>query len=178
MAGNRPEDIEEAAAELARTRANYELLKEGTRKEDKIVAQQRVRELKGKLAELEVGLKEAVVTAREPAVIEVVSVRKGDLVPPNQPILRILRDADLWVRVYVPETQLERVHVGQDVELTIDSGSQFHGKVIQVATESEFTPRNIQSADERRHQVFGVKIQAIDPQRLLKPGMAAEIRFK
>lgn len=178
IAGSRPEEIDEAMAELARTSANYALLKEGTRAEDKLIAQQKVAELKARLAELDVNLQEADVLAREPAVIEVVAIRKGDLVTPNQPILRILRDADIWVRVYVPETQLDRVHLHQAVELTSDSGQHFTGEVFKINTEPEFTPRNVQSADERRHQVFGVKIQVTDPRQMLKPGMAVEVTFQ
>src|SRR5262249_8595204 len=117
----------------------------------------------------------------ELAVVEVLAVRKGDLVPPNQPILRILHSEDLWVKVYVPETELGKVRLGQKVEVTIDSypGKQFPGQVIQIASESEFTPRNVQSVDDRRHQVFAVKVavpQPADPkERIFKAGMAAEV---
>lgn len=175
LAGYRQEEIDEAAAELRRTNANYDLLKEGTRKEDILAAEQRVADLAAKLAELDANLAEAVVTAKESVIIEVLGVRKGHLVAPNQPILRILRDDDIWVKAYVPETQLDRVKLGQEVEVTSDSGDRFKGTVIKIASESEFTPRNVQSADERRHQVFGIKVRVDDPRGILKPGMAAEV---
>jgi len=110
-------------------------------------------------------------------VVEVLGVRKGDVVAPNQPIVRVLRADDLWVKVYVPETKLGMIHLDQQVSVTVDShpGKQFQGTVRQIATESEFTPRNIQSPDERRFQVFGVKVRVSNPDGVFKSGMAAEV---
>jgi len=66
------------------------------------------------------------------------------------------------------------------VEVTIDSypGRVFYGKVFQRSSISEFTPRNVQSVDERRHQVFGVKIRIEDPQGVFSAGMAAEVKIR
>lgn len=175
--GSRPEDIAEAAAELARAKANLDLLLAGTRSEDLAAAAARVSEAQGKLREIKANLDEATVRAPERALIEVLGVRKGDLVQPNQPVLRILRADDLWVRVYVPETELGKVRLNQPVEVTIDSypGKRFAGSVMQIASASEFTPRNVQSVDERRHQVFGIKVQVPNPEGVFKSGMAAEV---
>lgn len=176
-AGTRPEELDEAVAELKRARAQYELLLAGTRSEDLAAAGARVLEARGKLTEAEDRLREAEVRAPERAVVEVLAVRPGDLVAPNQPLLRVLRADDLWVRVYVPETELSRVRLGQKVEVRVDGypGHCFAGTVTQIAGVSEFTPRNVQSPDERRHQVFGVKVRVADPQGIFKSGMAAEV---
>jgi multidrug resistance efflux pump len=180
QAGSRPEEIAEAAAELARAQANFDLLEAGTRSEDIAQAQARVAELKAKVRELKVNLQEAVVVAPEHAVVEVLPVRKGDIVPPNQPVVRVLRAEDLWVKVYVPETELGKVRLGQEVEVKIDGypDKSFAGVIQQIASESEFTPRNIQSVDERRHQVFGVKVRVANPDGVFKSGMAADVLLK
>jgi multidrug resistance efflux pump len=177
VAGSRQEDKDEALAEFKRTEANYELLRNGTRSEDLKLAEARVALARGKLAELEAHLAEAVVRAPEPAVVDVLAVRKGDVVPPNGPVVRLLRASDLWVKVYVPETQLGRLRLNQDVEVTGDAfpGRRFPGRIDHIASESEFTPRNVQSADERRHQLFGAKILLQDPEGVFKAGMAAEV---
>jgi multidrug resistance efflux pump len=177
LAGSRPEDIAEAQAQLKQLQANYDLLLAGTRSEDIAAAEARVAEARGKLREIEANLQEAVVRAPERVVVEVLAVRKGDLVPPNQPILRVLRAADLWVKAYVPETQLGKVRLNQQAEVTVDAypDSRFTGTVMQIAAESEFTPRNVQSIDERRHQVFGIKVRVPNPQGIFKSGMAAEV---
>jgi multidrug resistance efflux pump len=176
-AGTRPEEIDEAAAQLKQARAQLDLLLAGTRSEDVAAAEARVTEARGKLKEAQERVAEAEVRAPEAAVVEVLAVRPGDLVAPNQPLLRVLRADDLWVRVYVPETQLGRVQLGQEVEVRVDSypGRRFAGTVMQIAGVSEFTPRNVQSADERRHQVFGVKVRVADPKGVFKSGMAAEV---
>jgi multidrug resistance efflux pump len=175
--GSRQEEKDEALAQFKQAQANSDLLEAGTRSEDKAAAAARVAEARGKLAELDANLAEAVLCAPEPAVVDVLAVRKGDVLPPNAPVARLLRDADLWVRVYVPETQLGRVRLNQEVQVTNDSypGRRFGGRVIHIAAESEFTPRNVQSADERNHQVFGVKVRVEDPEGVFKAGMAAEV---
>jgi HlyD family secretion protein len=177
LAGTRVEEIEEAEADLRKAEANLRLLMAGSRSEDLASAEAQVMEARGKLHEVEANLREANVTAPEPAVVEVLSVRKGDLVGANQPMLRVLRTADLWVKVYVPETELGKVHLDQKVTLSVDGrpGQFFEGTVQQINSASEFTPRNVQSVDERRHQVFGVRIQVTDTQGVFKSGMAADV---
>jgi multidrug resistance efflux pump len=177
LAGTRPEEIAEAKAELDRARANHELLLAGTRAEEIAAAEARVAELRGRLREIDVNLEEAVVRAPEKAVVEVVAVRKGDVVPAGQAVVRVLRAEDLWVKVFVPETELGKVRLNQAVTVTIDAypGKQFAGTVQQIASVSEFTPRNVQSASERRHQVFAVKVRVADPRGAFHSGMAAEV---
>ena len=87
---------------------------------------------------------------------------------------------DLWVKVYVPETELGKLRLNQEVEVTVDSypDRPFKGSVVQIASISEFTLRNVQSISERRHQVFGVKVRVADPQGVFKSGMAAEVLFR
>jgi multidrug resistance efflux pump len=176
LAGTRPEEIEEAEAEVRKAEANLRLQLAGTRSEDLAAAEATVAEARGKLHEVEANLREAAVVAPEPAVVEVLSVRKGDLVAANQPILRVLRTADLWVKVYVPETEISKLQLDQHVTLTVDGRPErFEGTVRQINSASEFTPRNVQTLDERRHQVFGVRIQVTDTKGVFKSGMAADV---
>jgi multidrug resistance efflux pump len=176
--GSRWQEIAAAEDDYKSAHSMYELLREGNREEDKREAKAKLDESRAKLREIRANLREAVVRAPTKCVIEVLGVRKGDLVPANQPILRILQADDLWVKVYVPETQLGKVRLNQKVAVTIDSYSdrQFEGTIIQIASISEFTPRNVQSADERRHQVFGVKVRVDNSDGIFKSGMAAEVR--
>jgi multidrug resistance efflux pump len=178
-AGSRAEDIAEAAAQLRRAEANHRLLRAGSRSEDIAEATARVAEIRAKLAEVDASLAETVVRAPDHARVEIVSVRKGDLVPANQPVVRILRDDDLWVKVYVSETDLGKVRLDQPVEVSVDShpGQRFAGVIRQIASQGEFTPRNVQSVDERRHQVFGIKVRVANPDGLFKSGMAAEVHL-
>jgi HlyD family secretion protein len=178
--GMRREDKEEAKQEYLRAKWQWELLRNGTRDEDKRIARAKVAELKANLEAIDINLAETTIVAPPnlgKAVIEVIAIRPGDLVPANQPVVRVLRVEDLWVKVYVPETQYGLVTLHKKVEVTIDSypGKIFKGEVLQRANISEFTPRNVQSVDERRHQVFGVKVRIDDPQGVFNAGMAAEV---
>jgi multidrug resistance efflux pump len=175
--GPRLEEKREAEAEWKQADANYRLVAAGPRSEDRAAAEARAAEAAARVEELKINLREAEVRAPEPSLIEVVSVRKGDLVPANQPVLRVLRTSDLWVKVYVPETEMGRVRLHQKVDLTVDCfrDRRFRGEVTHITAESEFTPRNVQSVDERRHQVFGLRVRVDDPQGVFKSGMAAEV---
>ena len=148
--GNRSEDKAEADAEMLRTRMHYELLQAGTREEEKLLVRAQVAELEAKLCEINANLNEAVLRAPSKIVVEVVAVRKGDVVAPMIPVIRALQAEDRWVKVFVPSTELGKIHRGDSVEVTCDSypGREFKGTVIQIATISEFTPRNVQSLDE------------------------------
>jgi multidrug resistance efflux pump len=108
QAGNRPEDRAMAKAEWEQAEWQYRMLKKGTRQEDIDSARARVDELRAKLRELDVNLRERVVWAPEQAVIEVLTVRKGDLIPPNQPVARVLRAEDLWVKDRWPRSASSR----------------------------------------------------------------------
>lgn len=177
--GSRPEEIEEAAAELARAQADLDLKLAGTRAEEVAAAEAVLAEAQARLLEKEANLREAQIRSPDRAVVDVLAVRVGDLLAPGATAVRILRADDLWVRVYVPETQLGRVRVGQAVRVTVDShpGVAFEGRVIQIGSISEFTPRNVQSPDQRRFQVFGAKVRVENPRGVFKSGMAAEVEI-
>jgi len=175
--GYRLEEIEEAKAEVARLQANYELLLAGTRQEEIDEARAKVADYQAKIDEIDVKRKERIVVAPERAVVEVLMVRPGDIAGANQAVALVLRAADLWVKAYISEIDLGRIHLGQKVEVTCDTfpGKRFEGEITYIASSSEFTPRNVQTIDERRHQVFGFKVRVADSQGVFKSGMAADV---
>ncbi len=175
--GYRDQEKTEAAAELARLQANLDLLHAGTREEDKAEARAHVAQLDGKLAELDVMRAERMVIAPEKCVVQTVAVRPGDIAAANRPVVLVLRADDMWVKAYISEVELGRIKVGQKVDVTIDTfpNKRFGGEVIYISPQSEFTPRNVQTVEERRHQVFAVKVRVADPQGVFKAGMAADV---
>lgn len=165
---------------MASAKAHLDVLRAGTRVEEISLAEANLIEARGKLQEIEANLAEARVVAPERCLIEVVSVRKGDLIAPNQPVLRVLRADDMWVKAYVPETQLGKIRLQQAALVRIDAYPHraFQGTVFQISSESEFTPRNVQSVDERRHQVFAVKVRVEDAEGIFKSGLSASVMFE
>jgi membrane fusion protein YbhG len=170
----------DAAATQAKTAAEtLRELERGNRPEDIAVAKAMLEREERQLAYLERQRSEAVVRAPADGVIESMNLRPGDLVAANQPVAKMLEPSQLWVRVYVPEPQLGRVRIGQTAALTVDTFPKrsFPGHVVEIRTQAEYTPRNVQTLDQRMDQVFGVKV-AIDPAPELKPGMAATVRLE
>ena len=169
----------DAAETLAKTTREALLqLERGNRPEDIAAARATLQAEERQLAYLERQRAESIVAAPAAGVIESMDLRPGDLVGPNQPVARMLEPSQVWVRVYVPEPELGRVRVGQKALLTVDTfpKTEFSGRVVEIRTQAEYTPRNVQTLDQRMDQVFGVKV-AIDPAPQLKPGMAATVRL-
>lgn len=145
--GSRKEDIAEAAGDMLRAKAQLDLINRGIRDEDKAAADAELASKPGCRSWKPTLLKQKI-KAPGVARVEVVAIRPGDLVLPNQPVIRILKTEDCWVKVFVPETKLGRVTKGQLASVTVDSypGRKFQGKVSQVASISEFLPRNVQKS--------------------------------
>jgi HlyD family secretion protein len=84
-----------------------------------------------------------------------------------------------WIKVYIRETKLGLVKLGQTAEVTVDTfpGKIYSGKVSQIASEAEFTPKNVQTREERVKLVFGVKVNVQNENSELKPGMPADVKI-
>jgi HlyD family secretion protein len=105
----------------------------------------------------------------------------GEIVPAGSPILTILNPDDRWVRIYVPETRIGAVRIGQPATITTDTypNKTYRGAVVFIATEAEFTPKTVQTAEERVKLVYAVKVRVTDdPTYDLKPGMPADVRLE
>ena len=178
--GTRREDVQSAEARDRQAQAAATLARKGFRKEDIDSARAQLAQAKAHVAEIDVALKEAELTAPADSVVETVSVRPGDLVPAGRIVVTALEPSQLWVKVYVPETDLARVHVDQSATVRVDglSGRVFQGRVGQIASQAEFLPRNVQTPDDRQHQVFGVKVYVDNPAGTLKSGMSATVRLQ
>ena len=168
----------EAEALMKQAEANLELLQLAIVEERRMLTAKMNQKL-AEIDEVSAQLREATIHSPARAIIDILPVRKGDVLAPNQTVARILKVDDLWVKIFIPETEVGNVRLDQAVEVTVDSypGRRFKGKVYYIASQSEFTPRNVQSIDERRHQVFGIKVRVTDPavEGILKSGMAATV---
>src|SRR5947208_1649095 len=142
-------------------------------------AKMRVVQARAQLADIDAQLAEMQVTAPTESVLEVLSVKVGDVLPANREVATLLLPQHLWVRVYVPEPWLGQIKVGDHVRVRTDSfpGKDFDGVVEQVNRQAEFTPRNVQTVEDRIRQVFGVKIRLPNNDDRLRAGMAADVYF-
>ena len=180
QAGTRREDLEAAEQRYRQAQAAADLMRRGYRKEDVDVARGKVADATAHGNELDVRLKEAELAAPADGVVQVVSVRAGDLVGAGRIVVTMVESSQLWVKIYVPETALGSVKVGQAASVAVDSfaAREFAGHVEQVGSEAEFLPRNVQTRDDREHQVFGVKVKVDNSDGVLKSGMSATVRLR
>ena len=171
--GYRPEEIASAEAHYRETQATLDKFERGNRHEDIDLA-------KAAYSYDEARFREREVTAPSAAIVEVLDVRPGDIIAPNTPVATLLEQDQIYVRIYIPETELGRVQVGQKAEVRIDSFPKtvFDGVVEQINQQAEFLPRNVQTREERVHQVFGIKIRINDDAGRVLAGMAADVKLK
>ena len=157
---------------VAAAKSRYDLLLAGTRAE-------RLAQVRAELAEMDANLREMNIVAPSNSVLEVLSVKVGDVLAPNQALATLLLTDHLWVRVFVPEPWLGHIQLGEPVRVRVDSdpGKDFSGKVEQIARSAEFTPRNVQTVGERVKQVFGIKVRLDNQEGKLRAGMAADVAF-
>lgn len=170
--GFRPEEIAMSLARYQQTQATLEKLQRGNRRED-------VETANAELAYEEARYRERQVVAPSAATVEVLDIRPGDIIAPNTPIATLLESDQIYVRIYVPETELNKVAVGQKAQIRVDpfQGQVFDGIVEQINQQAEFLPRNVQTREERVHQMFGVKVRISDSSHRVLPGMAADVKL-
>lgn len=166
-----------ASAQVAAQRAQKETILHGT-PEDVRSGEGMVEAAQGRLQQIDVMLDELVIRAPRASRVESLDLRPGDILAPNATAAKLLEPSELFVRIYVPETEIGRIHPGLEVPIFVDSfpGRAFHGRVESVASEGEFTPRNLQTADERADQVFASRVRIEDGANVLRAGMAAFVR--
>lgn len=177
LAGTRWEEVARAEREYNQAAANLKLVERGARKEDIDGAKAQLERARATLQQIETQLAELEVKAPADAFVEVLQLRPGDLIAPNTPIATLVEIDRIWVRVYVPEPELGHVQLGKDVAVTVDtfSDAAFNGRIEEIATRGEFTPRNVQTRDERSNQVFAVRVRLDNSSRKLRAGMAADV---
>ncbi len=181
--GTRPEDIAAARAAVAQAdaqvkaaQAALELALAGPRSQTIAAARARVAQAQAALDAARVQRGYAAVTSPMNATVTLRNLEPGDFVSPGTPILRLAALDRVWVRVYVPETEVGRVKLGQRAGVESDTypGKLYEGRVIEIAQKPEFTPKNVQTKQEREKLVFGVKIEVENPQHDLKPGLPVD----
>lgn len=171
--GYRAEEIASAEARYHQTQATLEKFEHGNRRED-------VQFAEGVFSYDEARYRERQVVAPSAATVEVLDVRPGDLIAPNTPVATLLERDQIYVRIYIPETEIGHVQIGQKAEVRVDSFPKtvFDGVIEQINQQAEFLPRNVQTREERVHQVFGVKVRINDPAGRVLAGMAADVKLK
>ncbi len=175
-AGFRKHRIEQAEAAKRKAEAELALVLEGPRAEKIAQAAARRKQAEAALALAETKLGYARLAAPMNGVVLSKNVEPGEYVAPGTPVVTVGDLEHPWLRAYINETDLGRVKHGQKVRLTTDTypGKVYEGRVSFIASEAEFTPKNVQTQKERVKLVYRIKIDVANPEMELKPGMPAD----
>jgi HlyD family secretion protein len=150
----RPEEIQAAEARLAQAVAAADLLK-------KTIA-------------------DCTITAPAGGIVTHKAVEKGELVSPGSTVVTLSELDSVYVMIYVTEKEMGRIRLGDAAEVEIDAfpDKMFPGKVTYISPEAEFTPKNVQTKEDRVKLVFGVKVEIENREGLLKPGLPADATIR
>jgi multidrug efflux pump subunit AcrA (membrane-fusion protein) len=165
-----------ALAEVEVAKAQLEILKAGARAEQIAVAQAQVEQAEAALAALIVERDQHMLSSPLTGWVVERVAHEGEMAVAGASLLTIADLSSLTLVVYVPESDLNLVTIGQKVKVLVDAfpGEPFIGHVTFINDEAEFTPRNVQTREERVNTVFAVKIRLQDEAHRLKPGMPAD----
>lgn len=169
-----------ARAAVAGAAARLKLLQEGSRPQQIAVARAREQQAQAALVLARTQLGQASVFAPMDGVVLAKHVEPGEVVAPGAPAVTIARLDDVYMRAYVPETDLGRVKLGQAVDITSDTfaGKVYAGHVSFISDQAEFTPRTVETPQERVKLVYRVRIDVANPRFELKPGMPADAAIR
>ncbi len=165
-----------AFAKVHEAEARLTLLKKGPREETIHAARSRLEQTRQAAALMETRLTYATLLAPFSGVVLAEGVEDGEYVVPGTPVVTVGDLMNVWLRGYINETDLGRVKIGQAVRVTTDTypGKVYEGRLAFIASQAEFTPKNVQTTKERVKLVYRIKVDIANPNQELKPGMPAD----
>jgi HlyD family secretion protein len=184
LAGSRPEEIDQARAQLAQAQATLKLAE--TRRmqievlrQELATAQAQIKEAASALKLIETQIAYCRLLAPLAGVVLVKNAEVGEFIVPGSAVITLGDITKPWLKAFINENDLGRVKLGQKVSVTTDSypGKIYIGKITFISAEAEFTPKNVQTAKERVKLVYRIKVSLDNPQFELKPGMPAEAQI-
>lgn len=165
-----------AQAEYDNAAQRLRELETGPREEQIRAAGKRLQRAEWELKKIELDLKYSMLETPVDAVVLVKSNESGEVVLPGSTVASVAKLDEVWLKGYVAESDLGRVKLGQKAEVTTDTypDKKYEGTVTFISSRAEFTPKNVQTREERVKQVYRVKVTIPNPHHELKIGMPAE----
>jgi HlyD family secretion protein len=138
-----------------------------------------VQQAQANLELTETQIQKLIVKAPVDGVLMVRSVQPGEVVQPGFTVLTLGQLSDLTIKVYIPEDLYGKINLGDKAQVTSDSfpNQTFEAVVVRIADQAEYTPRNVQTKNDRATTVFAIKLSVTNPDGKLKPGMPVDVQF-
>jgi HlyD family secretion protein len=153
-------------------------LKAGSRPQEIDAARARVAAVDAQIASLQKNAADAVVKAPVAGIVTAKLLDRGEMAAPRAPVV-VITDLDhAWANIYVDERLVPLLKIGQAATLITDAGQRLNGTITFISPKAEFTPRNVQTADERSKLVYRIKVATDNRSGVLKPGMPVEAELQ
>jgi HlyD family secretion protein len=171
---------EVARNQLEQAEEQFKLVEQGPRAERIEAARAQLAQAEAVVRTMQASLDNMIIVAPFDGIVTVRHREEGETVPLGSPVLNLLNRNDRWIRIYVPETRVGELRIGQTASITFDSypDKTYRGEVVFIASQAEFTPKTVQTAEERVKLVYAVKVRIVDdPSYDLKPGVPADVEL-
>lgn len=172
--------LDVATSERVRAEEQVRLLEAGPRRERIQAQRAQLAQAEAELAAIEAALANLTIRSPFDGLVTVKHREPGEIVAAGTPVLTVMAPDDRWVRIYVPENRLGAVGLGAEATITTDTypDAEYAGEVMYIASEAEFTPKSVQTSEERVRLVYAVDIRIMgDSALVLKPGMPADVHL-
>ncbi len=179
--GPDPDDVALAEERVANAQAQLDLARAKTPTQEQLaVAQAQLDTASADLEAAQVQVDLLMVTAPADGVVMTSNIEPGEIIPPGTAALSVGQLDNLTVMVFIPENKYGLINLGDQAELTSDSFPEqsFDATVIRIADRAEYTPRNVQTQEERVTTVYAVELSVSNPEGMLKPGMPVDVLFE
>ena len=173
--------LDVARSQQTQAAEQLRLLQAGPSRETKDVARAQVTQAEAAVRGVDANLGNTVLAAPFDGVVTVRHREPGEIVPPGSPVLTVMDPKSRYVRIYIPENRVGAVRIGSRATITADTypGKTYPGEVSFIASEAEFTPKSVQTTEERVRLVYEVKVRVTgDPGFDLKPGLPADVKLE
>jgi HlyD family secretion protein len=169
--------LDDAQTRFIVSQQTWEKMKRGSRQEEIDAARARRDQTKAQMASLQKKVNDCVITATASGTITKRFVEQGELASTGMALYRISILSPMDITIYVSESDLPKVKLNQKALVHIDAfqNKDYEGKVIFISPSAEFTPKNIETKDERTKLVFSVKVEVLNPDGTLKAGIPADV---
>ncbi len=169
--------LEDAKTRFTISQQTYEKMKRGSRREEIEMARARRDQAEAQVSSLRKKVNDCTILSPMRGVVTKRFIERGELVGQGMSLFRVANLAEMDLMIYVLETELPKVKLGQQATVKVDAlpEREFIGRVVFISSTAEFTPKNIQTKDERTKLVFGVKIKVVNVDGSLKSGIPADV---
>ncbi len=178
--GPDPDDVSLAQAHLSNAQAQLALAQADSPTPETLdVARAQVESAQANLDAIQVQIDLLAVKSPVDGVVMTRNIEPGEVIQPGLTAMTIGQLDQLTVTVYLPEDQYGTINLGDLATLEVDSfpGTSFEASVTRIADQAEYTPRNVQTKEDRQTTVYAIDLSVDDPDRQLKPGMPADVTF-